>query len=46
MSTRGTSGPILTGIPSQLPDTDPAETKEWLESLQRVIDDQGRTRAR
>ena len=46
MSTRGTSGPILNGIPSQLPDTDPEETKEWLESLQGVIDDQGRTRAR
>ena len=38
MSTRGTSGPILNGIPSQLPDTDPEETKEWLESLQGVID--------
>ena len=37
VSTRGTSGPILNGIPSQLPDTDPEETKEWLESLQGVI---------
>jgi len=39
-------GPILNGIPSQLPDTDPEETREWLESLQGVIDEQGRTRAR
>ncbi|PID96235.1 MAG: pyruvate dehydrogenase (acetyl-transferring), homodimeric type [Actinomycetales bacterium] len=38
--------PILNGIPSQLPDTDPDETREWLESLQAVIDEQGRTRAR
>jgi len=40
------SGPILNGIPSQLPDTDPEETQEWLDSLQGVIDEQGRTRAR
>ncbi len=46
MSTRRTPGPILNGIPSQLPDTDPEETQEWLESLQGVIDEQGRTRAR
>jgi len=43
---RGTTGPILNGIPSQLPDTDPEETQEWLDSLQGVIDEQGRTRAR
>ena len=46
MSGRGTTGPILNGIPSQLPDTDPEETQEWLDSLQGVIDEQGRTRAR
>ncbi len=40
------SGPILNGIPSQLPDIDPEETQEWLESLQGVISEQGRTRAR
>ncbi len=42
----GQSGPIFNGIPSQLPDTDPEETREWVESLQGVIDGQGRTRAR
>ena len=42
----GQSGPIFNGIPSQLPDTDPEETQEWVESLQGVIDGQGRTRAR
>ena len=30
----------------QLPDTDPAETKEWLDSLQSVISDRGTNRAR
>ena len=46
MASSPTPGPILNGIPSQLPDTDPEETREWLESLQAVIDTQGRTRAR
>ena len=40
------SGPILNGIPSQLPDTDPEETQEWVESIKAVVDTQGRTRAR
>ncbi len=30
----------------QLPDTDPAETQEWLDSLDAVIDAKGRDRAR
>ena len=39
--------PIITdGIPSQLPDTDPAETREWLDSLASVIQHEGRDRAR
>src|SRR5206468_840908 len=39
--------PIITdGLPSQLPDTDPAETAEWLESLDAVVNEAGRTRAR
>jgi pyruvate dehydrogenase E1 component len=37
---------ITDGLPSQLPDTDPAETAEWLESLDAVVNEQGRTRAR
>ena len=40
------AGPILNGIPSQLPDIDPEETQEWIDSLDAVIDEQGRTRAR
>ncbi len=40
------AGPILNGIPSQLPDIDPDETQEWLDSLDAVLDAQGRTRAR
>ncbi|MDT3438018.1 pyruvate dehydrogenase (acetyl-transferring), homodimeric type [Pseudofrankia sp. BMG5.37] len=33
-------------MPSQLPDVDPSETSEWLESLDAVIAEQGRGRAR
>jgi len=37
---------ISDGLPSQLPDTDPGETAEWLESLDAVITERGRARAR
>ena len=37
---------ISDGLPSQLPDTDPGETAEWLESLDAVINERGRARAR
>ncbi|MEU7693336.1 pyruvate dehydrogenase (acetyl-transferring), homodimeric type [Microbispora sp. SCL1-1] len=37
---------ISDGLPSQLPDVDPSETSEWLESLDNVIKTEGRTRAR
>jgi pyruvate dehydrogenase E1 component len=37
---------ISDGLPSQLPDVDPAETAEWLESLDGVLDVAGRQRAR
>jgi len=37
---------IVDGMPSQLPDADPAETREWLDSLHAVIDAHGRDRAR
>ena len=40
------NGPILNGLPSQIPDTDPQETREWLESLDALVDAEGRTRAR
>jgi hypothetical protein len=39
-------GVISDGMPSQLPDVDPAETAEWLESLDAVVDSAGRQRAR
>ncbi|MDG9677441.1 pyruvate dehydrogenase (acetyl-transferring), homodimeric type [Micromonospora sp. DH14] len=34
------------GLPSQLPDIDPEETSEWVESLDGVIDERGAKRAR
>jgi pyruvate dehydrogenase E1 component len=37
---------ITDGMPSQLPDVDPAETKEWLDSLDAVVERHGRDRAR
>ncbi|NNG40569.1 pyruvate dehydrogenase (acetyl-transferring), homodimeric type [Flexivirga sp. ID2601S] len=43
---REDAGPILNGIPSQLPDIDPEETQEWLDSLDGVIDEGGQARAR
>ena len=37
---------ISDGLPSQLPDTDPDETAEWLQSLDAVVNNAGRGRAR
>ncbi|UAL31882.1 pyruvate dehydrogenase (acetyl-transferring), homodimeric type [Nocardioides rotundus] len=37
---------IHEGLPTQLPDIDPEETQEWLESLDGMIDGRGRDRAR
>ncbi|MFZ4718032.1 MAG: pyruvate dehydrogenase (acetyl-transferring), homodimeric type [Ilumatobacteraceae bacterium] len=37
---------IFDGYVNQLPDTDPGETIEWLDSLDAVIDTHGKTRAR
>ena len=37
---------IFDGYVNQLPDTDPAETQEWLDSLDAVVDVHGKTRAR
>ncbi|HMR49256.1 MAG TPA: pyruvate dehydrogenase (acetyl-transferring), homodimeric type [Arachnia sp.] len=44
--TQNEAGPILNGLPTNLPDTDPGETAEWLESLDGVIEAGGRNRAR
>jgi pyruvate dehydrogenase E1 component len=40
------AGPIINGLPSQLPDIDPDETLEWLASLDAAVEDRGRDRAR
>src|SRR5712672_3206786 len=37
---------ISDGLPSQIPDVDPTETQEWLDSLDAVIDSAGPRRAR
>ena len=37
---------IHEGLPTQLPDIDPDETQEWLESLDALLDEKGKTRAR
>jgi len=37
---------ISDGLPSQLPDINPEETREWLESLDTVVKTEGRARAR
>ena len=37
---------ITDGLPSQLPDIDPDETQEWLDSLDAVVGHAGRARAR
>src|SRR6187399_2147065 len=42
-----TMGPmIIDGFVHQLPDTDPDETQEWRDSLDAVVDIQGKARAR
>ena len=47
MATPG-ARPAITaeGLPSQIPDIDPDETSEWLESLDGLLDDKGKHRAR
>src|SRR3954462_12252491 len=37
---------ITDGLPSQLVDTDPDETQEWVDSLDAVVENAGRERAR
>jgi pyruvate dehydrogenase E1 component len=37
---------IFDGFVHQLPDIDPGETKEWLDSLEAVVEIEGKTRAR
>ena len=40
------TGPLINGLLSQVDDIDPAETSEWVESLDGLIDDRGGPRAR
>src|SRR5580698_3570421 len=37
---------LFDGISHQVPDTDPGETEEWLDSFDAIVDARGRTRAR
>lgn len=37
---------IHEGLPTQLPDIDPDETQDWLDSFDAMVDDRGRERAR
>ena len=46
MTARNTSGPLVNGMLSQVPDIDSEETGEWLESLDGLIRDRGGPRAR
>lgn len=46
MIPREQPGPILNGLPTNLPDTDSEETQEWVDSLDGLIDAGGRNRAR
>ena len=46
MIPRETPGPILNGLPTNLPETDPEETREWQDSLDGLIEANGPHRAR
>ncbi|WP_029253643.1 pyruvate dehydrogenase (acetyl-transferring), homodimeric type [Paraoerskovia marina] len=46
MASNDETRPLINGLLSQVPDIDPAETSEWVESLDGLIDDRGGPRAR
>ncbi|KZM78312.1 pyruvate dehydrogenase (acetyl-transferring), homodimeric type [Cellulosimicrobium sp. I38E] len=46
MASYDETGPLINGLLSQVPDFDPAETGEWVEALDGLIDDRGGPRAR
>ncbi|VTR75902.1 pyruvate dehydrogenase (acetyl-transferring), homodimeric type [Cellulomonas hominis] len=46
MASKDERGPLINGLLSQVPDVDPEETSEWVESLEGLIDDKGGPRAR
>ncbi|MDT0203325.1 pyruvate dehydrogenase (acetyl-transferring), homodimeric type [Nocardioides sp. AE5] len=46
-TTPSTTPPVIhEGLPTQLPDIDPDETREWIDSFDAMIADRGRDRAR
>ncbi|WP_220778159.1 hypothetical protein, partial [Shewanella hafniensis] len=45
MIPREERGPVLNGLPTTLPDVDPEETQEWIESLDGLIEERGTERA-
>jgi pyruvate dehydrogenase E1 component len=47
MASPGPDRPIIHGgMPTQLPDVDPDETQDWLSSLDQMVEERGRDRAR
>ena len=47
MASRDDHPPVIhEGLPTQLPDIDPDETQDWLDSLDALIGERGKTRAR
>ena len=44
--TSGRPSVIHEGLPTQLPDIDPDETQEWIDSFDAMVDERGRSRAR
>ena len=46
MAHKEETGPLIDGLLSSVPDIDPEETSEWLESLDGLLDDKGGPRAR
>ena len=41
MIPREERGPVLNGLPTTLPDVDPEETQEWIESLDKMVETDG-----
>ncbi len=46
MASHDETRPLINGLLSQVPDIDPAETGEWVEALDGLIDERGGPRAR
>ena len=46
MAAQDTTGPLINGLLSQVPDIDPDETNEWVESFDGLLQERGGPRAR